>query len=230
MEETMQRTDRRSRLALATALAFLGLMAASTQARAEPFSTLYLGLAVTSDAPYLLDGQPAPPALTCITSCSSALSPVGGIRIGYWFERLPWLGVAGDFSAFIAGYGFESPAEVLAYPLTPLVAVRGRLLKQEGYEHGRVQPYFAIGPSMFITSATVSSGYAIIGTSSKASDLDLAIGLDGRLGVEILTAPWFGINLEYRYTYSKPSWEIEGVEIETEYSTSHWIVGITAHY
>lgn len=107
-----------------------------------------------------------------------------------------------------------------------MAMARGRLIEQEGYPNGRIQPYMMLGPSLFISTATVRSGYAALGSSSKASDTSVAIGADARVGVEILTTHWFGILLEYRYTYSNPTWDIEG----TELSTNHFILGIQAHF
>lgn len=206
-----------------------GVVIASA-AQAEPIASLYLGYAGTGDNDYYADGQPIPPSIACLSSCSDAKSPVGGVRIGYWFERLPWVGVATDFSTFIGGWGFQSPFGIEAYPLSFLAMARGRLLKQEGYPHGRIQPYVALGPSIFTSTATVGSGYAALGTSSKASDTSVAIGADLRVGVEILTTNWFGILLEYRYSYSNPTWDIEGTEYQTELPTDHFIIGIQAHF
>ena len=44
---------------------------------------------------------------------------------------------AGDFSAYITGWGIESPYEVTLFPISPLVVVRARLVKREGFETGR---------------------------------------------------------------------------------------------
>lgn len=199
-------------------------------ATAEPISALYLGFSLTADNPYTVNGDALPPSIVCLAQCSSAKSPVGGLRVGYWFERLPWLGIAGDFSAYIAGWGIESPYEVTAFPISGLVTVRGRLIPQEGFDNGRIQPYAAIGPSIVVSNATVNSGFAVLGNSRSASATAADIGLDARVGVEILTTTWFGVLFEYRYSYSKPSWTIEGDEVETTLSVNQLILGLVAHY
>jgi len=208
----------------------LVLLLAGSGAQAEPVAALYLGYAGTGDAEYYADGQPLPPAITCLSSCSDASSPVGGVRIGYWFDRFPWVGVATDFSTFIGGWGVQSPFEIEAYPLSFIAMARARLIKQEGYPNGRIQPYVALGPSIFVSTATVGSGYAALGTSSRASDTSVAIGVDARVGVEIMTTSWFGILLEYRYSYSNPTWDVEDTEFQTELSTDHFTAGIVAHF
>jgi len=201
---------------------------AAGDARAEVFSDIYMGAAITGDAEYSEDGETLPDAWPCLTECHSAVSPVGGLRIGYWFERLPWLGVAGDFSAFVAGWGIESPVDVTVFPLSALVAVRGSLVKRKNYPHGRVQPYAALGISLVTSSAEDSEG--IYSAAKIYSDTSFDVGADARLGVKLMASDWIGVFLEYRYTYFKPSWEIDGNTIDTEMSTNHFMLGLALHY
>jgi len=212
-------------------LVVLGSLALAPRAgRCEPFSVLYLGFSITADDPYVRNGVPEDPSVICLAQCSSAKSAVGGLRVGYWLEPLPWFGFAGDFSAFITSWGIENPYEITVYPITPLVTVRGRFIPREGYDNGRVQPYLALGPSLLVSSATVNSGWAILGTSQSASTMTADIGLDARIGVEFLTADWFGVVIEYRYLWAKPKWEIEGQTIESRISTNQFILGLGVHY
>ncbi len=220
----------RSLLVFAAGISIFAIALLPLSAAAEPFSDLYVGFSVTDDSTYSRDGQLIIPSVICVSQCQSSMSPVGGIRIGYWFERFPWLGVSGDFSSFIASWGIQSPIEVQAYPITPLLMVRGRLIKQEGFDNGRVQPYLAIGPSIFITTATLNTGLLVLGSAQNFGSTTADIGLDARLGVQIATAPWFGINLEYRYSLVSPSWTLAGSTIATTLSTSQLILGIGAHY
>lgn len=221
-------TPLRSDLPLLVILSCLAL--APAPAAAEPFSTIYLGYSNTGDAPYTLNGAPLPPSVACLSQCSSAKSATGGVRVGYWLDSLPWLGFAGDFSAFITGWGIESPYEVTVYPVSSLLMLRGRLVKREGFENGRVQPFVAVGPSLLISSATVNSGWAILGTSASASTMTADVGFDARVGIEFLTADWFGLSLEYRYYWANPTWTIEGQVVESEISTTQFILGLGVHY
>lgn len=206
------------------------LLLAPTVASAEPFGALFLGFSLTADSETIVDGVALSPSPLCVTSCSSAKSAVGGLRVGYWLERVPWLGFAGDFSAFYASWGIESPYEVIAFPVSGLVAVRGRLIKQDGFENGRVQPYLAAGPSLFISNASVTEGWAAIGNVRTEATTTADIGLDIRAGVEILTTEWFGFLIEYRYSYASPSWTLDGKKVETTLSTSQLTFGIGAHF
>jgi hypothetical protein len=226
----MQSARRRTTFICLTAGLIAALAGVASEASAEPIAALYVGYAGTEDEPYYADGQPLPASVTCISSCSSASSPVGGVRVGYWLDRFPWVGAAADFSTFITGWGIQSPFEINAYPLSFLAMARGRLIKREGYPNGRIQPYLAVGPIMYISTATVGSGWAVLGTSSKASATSVAIGADMRVGVEILTTDWFGVLLEYRYSYANPTWDVEGTEYQTKLITDHFTVGIMAHF
>jgi opacity protein-like surface antigen len=214
--------------AVAAAIAWLG--PAAPTASAEPFSVVYFGFALTNDAPYHLNGIPLPPGLICIRQCSSAKSPAAGLRIGYWFERFPWLGVAGDVSGYITSWGYENPYEVTLFPVTPMVLVRGRLVQQEGFENGRVQPYLAVGPGIFISSVEVVTGYAILGTTQSSSTVTADVGLDIRAGVEFLASSWFGVSIEYRFAYVEPGFSLDGQQIDTEYTTNQLSVGLVVHY
>jgi opacity protein-like surface antigen len=218
------------RLAVASAGVALAILLGAPAARAEPVSVIYLGFSVTADAPYTLNGLPLPPSLFCVQDCSSAKSAVGGLRVGYFFERLPWLGIAGDVSAWVTGWGIQSPYEVTVYPITPLAIVRARLVKREGFENGRVQPYLAIGPGIFISTAEVTSGYLILGNTLSASTTTADVGLDVRAGMEFLPTDWFGVTIEYRYAYVAPSYTIEGQRIETTFSTNQLSLGLVVHY
>ena len=198
--------------------------------RAEVFSDLYLGAAITGDSSYVVNGIALPGSLLCLSQCSSATSPVGGVRIGYYTERFPWLGVAGDFSAFIAGWGIESPYEVAAFPISALVMIRAPLLKREGYPNGRVQPYLALGPSLVVSTAELSSGWAFLGTGHLSTDVSVDAGFDGRLGVRILGSDWISVLLEYRLTYFSPSWTVEWNTVSSDYWTNHFTLGFGIHY
>jgi opacity protein-like surface antigen len=212
-------------------LAILGasLMVASSS-NAEVYSDIYLGASITGDSTYVVDGSALPPSITCLRECGSTISPLGGLRVGYYTKRFPWLGVAGDFSAFIAGWGLESPYEVSAFPVSALLTLRAPLVKREGYDYGRVQPYIAVGPSLVVSMAELATGWPFLGTGRVHSDISADIGFDGRAGLRILASDWISVILEYRLSYFSPSWTIEGREVETSFWTNHFSLGFGLHY
>jgi len=228
------------RSSLAAILSCALVLASSSDARAEIFGDVYLGAAFTSDPGYTLNGLPLPPALTCLQECSSAKSPGGGLRVGYWFDRLSWLGVAGDVSSFVGAWGIESPISVTAVPVSALVLVRLQLAKTEALPDGRFQPYIAVGPALMTTLATLTTGSnnpafsPTVGALRSVSDTSFDVGVDGRFGARILASDFVSFFLEYRYTRATPSWALgtpaAPAQFATTLSTSHFSLGLGLHF
>jgi hypothetical protein len=198
--------------------------------RGEVFSDLYVGAAVTKDSPYKVDGITQDPGVLCGAQCGTAKSPVGGLRIGYFFERFAWLGVAGDISYFIQAWGIQSAYEITTIPISALVMFRAPLIKSPEYPNGRAQPYLAVGPSLFISTAELASGWAFLGTGHVHSDTSVDPGLDARFGMRLVASDWISVVLEYRLTFVSPTWQVEGHRVETQLRTNHFIIGLGIHY
>ena len=198
--------------------------------RGGVFSDLYVGAAVTSDAPYKVDGVTQEPGVLCGSKCGTAKSPIGGLRVGYFFERFPWLGVAGDISYFIQAWGIQSAYEITSIPISALVMFRLSLIKSPEHPNGRAQPYLAVGPSLFISSAELASGWAFLGTGHVDTDTSVDPGLDARFGMRLVASDWISVVLEYRLTFVSPSWHVEGHRVETQLRTNHFIIGLGIHY
>jgi hypothetical protein len=197
---------------------------------AEPVSDLYVGAAVTEDSDITVDGVVLPASILCGSECTTAKSAVGGIRVAYFFERLPWLGVAGDLSVFQASWGIQSPYEISAFPLSALLMLRAPLVRRDGYPNGRVQPYLAAGPSMYISTAELQTGWAFLGTARSSSGASVDAGADVRAGMRILGSDWISFLIEYRFTWASPSWTVDGRKVETDLLTNHFTLGLGIHY
>ncbi|UCH28174.1 MAG: hypothetical protein JSV06_07705 [Myxococcales bacterium] len=193
-------------------------------------SDLYIGAAVTTDAQVKLDGVVQEESLLCGAECASTKSPVGGLRVGWFVERFPWLGVAGDFSVFIQSWGIQSPYEVTVIPISALLMFRAPLVRSPEHPNGRAQPYLAIGPSLFISRAKLAEGLAATGTASVETDTTADPGFDGRIGIRLIASSWISVVLEYRATYFKPTWKLSGRNVETSVWTNHFIIGLGIHY
>lgn len=194
------------------------------------FSDLYIGAAVTTDATVQLDGFIQEESLLCGAECSSTKSPVGGLRIGWFSKRFAWLGVAGDFSVFIQSWGIQSPYQVNVIPISALAMFRAPLVRSPEYPNGRAQPYLAIGPSLIISSAKLAEGLAALGTARVSTDTTADAGFDGRVGIRLVASSWISVVLEYRATYFKPTWILDGRRVETTVWTNHYIIGLGIHY
>jgi opacity protein-like surface antigen len=198
--------------------------------RGAVFSDLYLGAAITTDAKLTVDGVPQEESLLCGAECSSTKSPVGGIRIGWFSQRFPWLGASGDFSVFIQSWGIESPYEVTGIPISALLMLRLPLVKTPDYPNGRAQPYLAIGPSLMLSMAKLAEGSAALGTARIDTDTSVDPALDARVGIRLVASSWISVILEYRATYFTPSWQINGRTVETTVWTNHFNIGLGIHY
>ncbi len=194
------------------------------------FSDLYLGAAVTTDSTVRLDGVIQEESLLCGAECSSTKSPVGGIRVGWFVGRFPWLGVSGDFSVFIQSWGLQSPYEVSAIPISALVMFRAPLIKSPEHPNGRAQPYLSIGPSLILSRAKLAEGLAALGTARVETDTAVDPGLDARVGIRLIASSWISVVLEYRATYFKPTWTLRGRSVATTVWTNHFILGLGIHY
>jgi hypothetical protein len=194
------------------------------------FSDLYIGFAVTADSQVTLDGVVQEASLLCGAECSSAKSPVGGIRVGWFVGRFPWLGVAGDFSVFIQSWGIESPYEITAIPISALLMLRAPLVRSPEHPNGRAQPYLAIGPSLMLSRAKLATGLAALDTAQVDSDTSVDPALDARVGIRLVASSWISVILEYRATYFNPTWKLRGRSVETSVWTNHFNIGLGIHY
>jgi hypothetical protein len=100
-----------------------------------------------------------------------------GIRGGYWFEPVPWVGVAGDLSTFTAD-GDEAKFHLI--PVSILVMLRLPLLTTDEPPGGRLHPYLGLGPSLVYQKATVDYRPEV---DRKVKLSSVEIGFDARLGL-----------------------------------------------
>jgi hypothetical protein len=198
--------------------------------RGAVFSDLYIGFAVTTDSQVTLDGVVQEASLLCGAECSSAKSPVGGIRVGWFAGRFPWLGVAGDFSVFIQSWGIQSPYEITAIPISALLMLRAPLVRSPEHPNGRAQPYLAIGPSLMLSRAKLATGLAALDTAQVDSDTSVDPALDARIGIRLVASSWISVILEYRATYFNPNWKLRGRSVQTSVWTNHFNIGLGIHY
>ena len=198
--------------------------------RGRVFSDLYIGAAVTTDATVTLDGVIQEESLLCGAECASTKSPVGGIRVGWFSDRFPWLGAAADFTVFIQSRGIQSPYEDSVMPISALLMLRAPLVRSPEHPNGRAQPYLAIGPSLVLSYAKLAEGLAALGTARVETDTSVDPGLDARIGIRLVASSWISVILEYRATYFKPAWKLSGRTVQTSVWTNHFIIGLGIHY
>jgi opacity protein-like surface antigen len=207
--------DRTAPIALLLATLVVVALTASSAARAEGFVDLRVGGSFTEDNDVEVD----PPGFEFSTEYED--SPTGGIRGGYWFDPLPWLGVAGDVSYFAPDDDTPGGPEIDVIPISPLLMLRAPLVTSEEFPNGRVQPFMGIGPGIFVT---------IVDFDSAGDDDTVEVGLDAHAGLNFQVTRLVSLFAEYRYTYVEPEVEIQGVDIEPELSTHHVGAGVGFHF
>jgi opacity protein-like surface antigen len=156
-----------------------------------------------------------------------------GGRFGYWFEKLPWLGVSLDLSYFKAE---GEKAQIDVVPLSLLLMLRWPLLKSENFPKGRLQPYAGVGPGYFFTDSRVNFRPTLQDSTSGSSG---EIGLDARAGLAWQFHKHWAIFGEYRLTDVNIDFKqedsfaiISGSEesIKAHLQSNHFLVGISYRF
>jgi opacity protein-like surface antigen len=209
--------DRVSPIALIATFVLVALPALNA-ARAEGFVDLRVGGAFTEDNDVDFD-PPIGPFDEFPTEYEDSVT--GGVRGGYWFESLPWLGLAADVSYFAPDDDTSFGAEYDVIPLSPLLMGRVPIATSEEFPHGRVQPFIGVGPGIFVSLADFGAG---------ADDETVEVGADLHAGLNVQVTRMVSVFAEYRYTYVEPEFEVEGFDIEPELSTHHIGIGAGFHF
>ncbi len=153
-----------------------------------------------------------------------------GVRGGYWFDGLPWLGVGGMVSYFEpdlrpAGVsGFDS-LRFNVVPITALLMLRAPLLPSNAVPRGQLQPYLNVGPGAFLT-ATDDSRY----------DTSVDVGVDVHAGATWMFSSRFGMFGEYRFTHYDANLDGDhhhdwsDFSLESTLDTHHVMAGFAWHF
>lgn len=159
---------------------------------------------------------------------------VFGLRIGYWFERLPWLGLALDGSVY--EFNFEDSVNqfdfdqmnISAVPFSALVMARLSLKKTIDHPNGMVQPYIGFGPGLFFSGMSEFVPNAAP-TDSVLEDTSWNLGYDVRAGITYFFWKTTGMFLEYRYTRFSQSFErtnaFGAFVLDPTFRTNHIFLG-----
>ena len=208
----------RLRLVLVTALVALAVtVSAPALARAETFLELYGGGAFPLDSDTTISG----PGFVLIGESSYKESFVVGGRGGYYFEGgVPWLGLALDVSYFKADIDLPSGAKNEVVPVSLLLMLRAPLVQSPAFPRGRLQPYVGIGPSFVYSKSK----------DGTASDTSFDLGFDFRMGLAWMLTKNVGLFGEYRFSYVQPDYDLNGEQVEPDFSVNHLAVGLTFRF
>ncbi len=219
-------------------LVFCFLAFIPTFAWAEWFLDVYGGEASTKDAS--VTAEITSYGIVMATTTRSRTEKVDfdasftmGGRLGYWFEKLPWLGVSFDVSYFKAE---GEKAEFDVVPLSLLLMLRCPLFKNENFPKGKLQPYAGVGPGYFFTNSRVNFRPALQDSVSGSSG---EVGFDLRAGLAWQFHKHWAIFGEYRYTDVKidftqedflPLFSGTDESMKTHLNTNHFFAGISYRF
>lgn len=224
------------RKAVAPIAAILCLLS-PTVGQAEWMAEAYLGWSQTqaSNNSFTLDSSVVRPL-----SSSGASTPLG-FRFGYWFRGFQWLGIAADISFFFPEFDDQGPPlleridsiTISQLPVSGLVMLRYPFGKSDVFPNGRVQPYFALGPSIVFSSLSEFAGESVP-SPAVLEDSSWTLGFDTRVGITLLFTDIWGGFIEYRYVQTKPSLRSETgggtVTYEPTFDTNSVVLGFTRRF
>lgn len=210
-----------------TALGFL--MLGASPVFAGGFADLYLGGAFHQGDDVTFSG--AGQSVSADSDPDNAFTV--GYRMGYWFERARWLGIALEGSYFTYDTDF---ADMTVFPVSALLMVQADPGGSRRNAAAWV-PYAGIGPALFfanieynVSNSAVPEILSLAGLSGKYEDDVVEIGLDVRAGVRYMFRKNLGLFGEYRFTTFSPEFEesVLGVKVQTEFdaNTHHLVFGL----
>lgn len=234
-------------LALALAVT-LGLGAAP--ASAEWFADVFAGVSLTQSDDVKLNTSGIGPGTYEDVEFDKSLA-YGG-RVGRYFDSLPFLGLGVDFFRFSpylgpqsvqlrgcfspggcgTGQGGTGSFEVSTTAVSLDLMLRLPLLKSTDAPWGRVQPYLAVGPPLFITTITPRHTRNF---RNHDGDTDLSLGVKAAAGVAVQVYQNLMLFGEYRFTHVSPEVELLDANtgrttLRTTFDTHSALLGISARW
>lgn len=181
-------------------------------------------------------------------------APYYGIRLGYFLEDLPWLGVMVDFLHFkaiaetgkvvnVSGTRLGAPINA-AIPMSSIVSqyqmtnginfltfnalARWQLDVSEEFPHGRFQPYAGagLGPTFHQPEIVID------GISSTFNEYQWGeLGVQALVGVSYYIIPELDLFTEYRFTHTQTNLDTPlGGKGMTPIDTHHIVFGTGVHF
>jgi len=238
------------RIWLAALIVLASLGVGSRPASAEWFADLFAGLSFTRDHDLKLNDQGI--GQGTYESVEFDRSLAWGGRAGRYFDSLPFLGVGLDFFRFYPDIGGQSvqlrgcffpggcgtgrggtgSLDVETTSVSVDLMLRLPLWKSTEAPQGRVQPYVAVGPPLFITTITPRNTRNF---RNHDDDTDYSFGYKAAAGVAVQV--WSNLALfgEYRFTHVSPEVELRDANLNrttlrTDLDTHSALLGISARW
>ena len=235
---------------LAALVAIVSLGVGAAPASAEWFADVFAGLSFTRDHDVKLNDVGIGPGTYQDVEFDRSLS--WGGRVGHYFDALPFLGLAADFFRYYPDIGGQSVQlrgcffpggcgtgrggtgrfEIQTTAISVDLMLRLPLLKSADAPWGRLQPYLAVGPPLFITTVTPRNTRNF---RNHDDDTDLSIGYKLAGGVAFQVYQNLALFGEYRFTHVSPEVELRDANVgrttlRTDLDTHSALVGLSARW
>ena len=238
------------RIWLAALIVLASLGVGSRPASAEWFADLFAGLSFTRDHDLKLNDQGIGQGI--YESVEFDRSLAWGGRAGRYFDSLPFLGLGLDFFRFYPDIGGQSvqlrgcffpggcgtgrggtgSLDVETTSVSVDLMLRLPLWKSTEAPQGRVQPYVAVGPPLFITTITPRNTRNF---RNHDDDTDYSFGYKAAAGVAVQVFSNLALFGEYRFTHVSPEVELRDADLNrttlrTDLDTHSALLGISARW
>jgi opacity protein-like surface antigen len=236
--------------ACSLAMGMLTLALFSRSVQAEVVGELYGGGAFTNSTD-ATDTSSLGGTLTFQNINKESSGTVGG-RMGYWFNEVGSVGAFGvgldvfHFNADIAqqtvpvtfagfsGTGTIAPIDISTVGIGfDLLRFRLHLNKNDEFQNGRVQPYFSVGPAVFLTKISDTAN----ATPANQSENDTTLGVKVGAGLNFHVTKALSLFGEYRFTHFNTEGTFQDTTpppsqetVSTDVNTHHFVGGIAYHF
>jgi len=219
-------------------------------ASAEWFADLYAGTSFTQKSDLKLNDQGIGPGTYEDVEFDRSLA--WGGRAGRYFDSVPFLGGGLDFFRFYpylgpqsvqlrgcfypggcgSGRGGTGSFDVETTALSVDLMLRLPLLRTADAPQGRVQPYLAAGPPVFMTTITPRHTRSF---RNHDSDTDFSFGYKLAGGVAVQVYRNLALFGEYRFTHVSPEVELRDASngrttLRADLDTHSALFGISARW
>jgi len=231
-------------LLIGTSVLWLSLM--PVEAVAEWYADAYAGAVFTQNTDLTVSSSLGSTTFQNLSVNNSAT--VGG-RGGYWLDQLDWLGFGLDIFFFhvkapsqAVSVSSSTGATTAAFADWNLPALgigfdvlrlRAPLLRDEEFVHGRLQPYLAAGPALFISWAGQNRN--VQPDNQNATDVNVGVKAGG--GVSFLLTKTVGLFTEYRFTHFTSQLTYQNTTpapatetFKASYDSHHIIAGVSVRF
>jgi opacity protein-like surface antigen len=217
---------------------------------AEWFADLYAGSSFTQNSDLKLNDHGIGPGTFEDVAFDRSLA--WGGRVGRFFDSVPFLGLGLDFFRYYpyigpqsvqlrgcfypggcgSGRGGTGSFEVQTSALSVDLILRLPLLKTDDAPQGRVQPYLAVGPPVYMTTITPRHTRNF---RNHDGDTDFSLGYKLAGGVAVQVFKNLALFGEYRFTHVSPEVELRDASdrkttLRTDLDTHSALFGVSARW